>query len=197
MAGLTALIAAREQGRIQPGQRVLVNGASGGVGMFALQIARTLGATVTGVCGPQSVDFVRELGAHEVVDYSAQDFTRAGQRYDVLLDIAGRHGARACRWALTKDGTLVAIGGPAGRWLQPAGHIFATLATGPLASQRIVLADTLACAQKPRLLAELAELVEGGKIAPVIDRDYPFEQLPQAVAYQEQGHARGKVVVTI
>ena len=197
MAAVTALIALRDEGRLQSGQTVLINGASGGVGTFAVQIARVLGAKVTGVCGARNVDLVRSLGADEVIDYTTQDFTRSGQNYDVVIDIAGRHSARACLRSLARKGTLVVVGGQAGRWLQPAGHVFASLAAGPLASQRIVLADTVACTRKQELLTALAELIEDHAVTPVIDRQYPFEQLPAALRYQEAGHAQGKVVITV
>jgi NADPH:quinone reductase-like Zn-dependent oxidoreductase len=195
MAAVTALLGLRDAGRLQPGQKVLVNGASGGVGTFAVQIARALGAKVAGVCGPRSVDLVASMGADEVIDYSTEDFTRTGQRYDLVLDVAGTRSAAACRRVLTPRGTLVAVGGPAGRWLQPAGHVFATLAVAPLASQTMVMADTTRCTGKKQNLVTLTQLIEDGKITPAIDRCYPFEQIPAAVRYQEQGHARGKVVI--
>jgi Zinc-binding dehydrogenase len=141
MAAVTALLAVRDDGRVQAGRRVLVNGASGGVGTFAVQLARAYGGEVTGVCGPRNVDLVRSLGAAEVIDYSTADFTRADRRYDALVDIAGTRPLSACRRVLEPRGTLVAVGGPAGRWLQPAGHVFAALARGPFVSQRVVVTD--------------------------------------------------------
>jgi NADPH:quinone reductase-like Zn-dependent oxidoreductase len=197
MAAVTALIGLRDKGRIQTGQKVLVNGASGGVGTFAVQIARALGATVTGVCSTQNMDLVRSLGADEVIDYRTQDFTRHGQRYDLLLDVAGSRPVSACRRVLTRKGTLVVVGGPPGRWIQPAGHALSTLAAAPLVSQRIVMADAVGCRQKQQILMTLTELIENGKVTAVIDRQYPFDQIPAAIRYQEQGHARGKVVVTV
>jgi NADPH:quinone reductase-like Zn-dependent oxidoreductase len=197
MAGVTAYLAVRDAGRVEPGQRVLVNGASGGVGTFAVQIARALGATVDAVCGARNADLVRSLGATEVIDYASADFTRCGRRYDVLVDIAGSRPLPACRRVLAPKATFVVVGGPAGRWIQPAGHAFSTLALGPLVSQRVVLADAVGCTSKKEILTELAALIEKGEITPVIGRRYPFSELPGAVAYQEQGHAAGKVVVTI
>ena len=197
MAAVTALLGLRDAGQLQPGQKVLVNGASGGVGTFAVQIARALGAKVAGVCGPRSVDLVSSIGADEVLDYSTEDFTRDGQRYDLMLDIAGTRSVAACRRVLTPKGTLVIVGGPAGRWLQPVGHMFATLAVAPLTSQRIVGADTTACAEKKQNLITLTQLIEDHKITPAIDRCYPFEQIPAAIRYHEHGHARGKVVVAV
>ena len=197
LAAVTALVALRDQGRLQPGQTVLVNGASGGVGTFAVQIARALGATVTAVCGARNVDLVRSIGADKVIDYGTTDFTRSGKRYDLLLDIAGSRSASACRRVLTPGGTLVAVGGQAGRWLQPAGHVAAVLAAGLFASQRIVLADVVGCTAKKQCLMTLTELIEDGKVTPVIDRRYDFEEIPAAVRYQEEGHAPGKVVVAV
>jgi NADPH:quinone reductase-like Zn-dependent oxidoreductase len=197
MAAVTALLGVRDRGRVQPGQNVLVNGASGGVGTFAVQIARALGATVTGVCGTPNLDLVRSIGAKEVVDYRTEDFTRGGRRYDLLLDVAGSRSVRACGRALTPGGTLVLVGGPAGRWLQPAGHMFAALAAGALVPQRVLMTDAVGYPEKKRALMTLAELVEDGKVMPVIDRSYSFEEIPAAVEYQEKGHAPGKVVVTV
>lgn len=197
MAANTALIGVRDEGRVRPGQRILVNGASGGVGTFAVQLARAFGAEVTGVCGTTKVDLVRSIGAAAVIDYTTDDFTRSGQRYDVVIDIGGRHPVRACRRALTRDGTLVAIGGPRGRWVQPAAHIFAALAMSPFVPQRMVLADVMKCSQNKQNLVTLTGLIETGAISPVVDRSFPFDEIPAAVAYQEAGHAVGKVVVTV
>ncbi|MGV9306388.1 NAD(P)-dependent alcohol dehydrogenase [Nonomuraea sp. NPDC003727] len=195
MAAGTALIGLRDQGRVQPGQRVLVNGASGGVGTFAVQIAKAFGAKVTGVCSTRNLDLVRSLGADEVIDYTREDFTRNGQRYDLLLDVAGGHPGAACRRALTPEGTYVVVGGPAGRWVRPAGRMFSTLAVSPFVSQRMALADVVRCTQNKRNLLTLTELIEDGKVTPVIDRVYPFEEIPEAIRYQEEGHAPGKVVI--
>jgi NADPH:quinone reductase-like Zn-dependent oxidoreductase len=197
MAAVTALLGLRDAGQLQPGQKVLVNGASGGVGTFAVQIARALGAKVAGVCGPQNVDLVSSVGADEVIDYRTEDFTRNGQRYDLVLDVAGTRSVSACRRVLTHKGTLVIVGGPAGRWLQPAGHMFSALAAAPLASQTMVAVDTVGCTEKRQNLAALTQLIEDHKITPAIDRCYPLEGIPAAISYQEQGHARGKVVVAV
>jgi NADPH:quinone reductase-like Zn-dependent oxidoreductase len=197
MAAVTALLGLREQGRIQPGQKILVNGASGGVGTFAVQIAGALGAKVVGVCSPRNADLVRSIGADEVIDYTTQDFTRNGQRYDLVLDIAGSRSAPACRRVLTPKGTYVVVGGPAGRWIQPAGHVLAALAVAPLASQRMVTADAVGCTEKKQCLATLTGLIEDRKVIPVIDQGYPFEEIRAAIRYQEEGHAQGKVVVTL
>ena len=197
MAATTALLALRDVARIEPGQKVLVNGASGGVGTFAVQIARALGARADAVCSLPNADLARSIGADEVIDYTSQDFTRSGRRYDVLLDIAGSRPVFACRRVLAPRGTLVLIGGPAGRWLQPAGHMFSALAMAPLVSQRIAMADTVSCTAKKQILMTLTTLIEDGKVTPVISRRYPLHDIREAVRYQEQGHAAGKVVVTI
>jgi NADPH:quinone reductase-like Zn-dependent oxidoreductase len=197
MAATTALLGLRDVARIEPGQKVLVNGASGGVGTFAVQIARALGARADAVCSLPNADLARSIGADDVIDYTSQDFTRSGRRYDVLLDIAGSRSVFACRRVLTPGGTLVLIGGPAGRWLQPAGHMFSALAMAPLVSQRIAMADTVSCTAKKQILMTLTTLIEDGKVTPVISRRYPLHDIREAVRYQEQGHAAGKVVVTI
>jgi NADPH:quinone reductase-like Zn-dependent oxidoreductase len=197
IAAVTALVGLRDQGRIRSGQKVLVNGASGGVGTFAVQIARAFGAKVAGVCRARNADLVRSIGADEVIDYGTEDFTRNGQRYDLLLDIAGSATVRASRRVLTADGTLVVVGGQAGRWVQPAGHAFSAVALAPLVSQRMVMADVVGYVPKKQALVDLTELIEGGKVIPVIDRRYSFDEIPAAVRYQEEGHARGKVVVAV
>ncbi|GAT68086.1 NADPH:quinone reductase [Planomonospora sphaerica] len=197
MAAGTALLGLRDDGRIQPGQDVLVNGASGGVGTFAVQLAKAFGARVTAVCGTRNVELVRSLGADEVVDYTAEDFTRRGRRYDLLLDCAGSHPASAYRRALTPKGAHVIVGGPGGRWLQPMGRIISALAASPFVSQRTALTDVVRCTENKRNLTTLAGLIEDGRLTPVIDRSYPFEEIPAAIVYQEQGHATGKVVVTV
>ena len=197
IAATTALLGLRDVARIEPGQKVLINGASGGVGTFAVQIARALGARADAVCSLPNADLARSIGADDVIDYTSQDFTRSGRRYDVLLDIAGSRPVFACRRVLAPRGTLVLIGGPAGRWLQPAGHMFSALAMAPLVSQRIAMADTVSCTAKKQILMTLTTLIEDGKVTPVISRRYPLHDIREAVRYQEQGHAAGKVVVTI
>ncbi|OHV36694.1 alcohol dehydrogenase [Parafrankia colletiae] len=199
MAACTALLAVRDQGRLQAGQRVLVNGASGGVGTFAVQLARAFGAEVTGVCSTRNTKLVSSLGASEVVDYTTADFTRAEQPYELLIDNAGSRPAAACRRVLTRGGTFVAVGGHAGRWVQPAGHVFAAVAQSPFVPQRMVMVEIGRCtgAENRANLVTLTRLLESGEVTPVIDRTYPFEEMPTAVAYQEEGHAPGKVVLTI
>jgi NADPH:quinone reductase-like Zn-dependent oxidoreductase len=197
MAATTALLGLRDAGRIKPGQKVLINGASGGVGTFAVQIARALGARADAVCSSLNADLVRSIGADDVIDYAREDFTRSGRRYDALVDIAGSRPVFACRRVLAPRGTLVLIGGPAGRWLQPAGHMFSALAMAPLVRQRVAIADTVSCTTKKQILMTLTTLIEDGKVTPVISRRYPFHDIQEAVRYQEQGHVPGKAVVTI
>ncbi|GAA2720636.1 NAD(P)-dependent alcohol dehydrogenase [Actinocorallia aurantiaca] len=197
MAANTALLGLRDHGRVQPGQKVLVNGASGGVGTFAVQLARAFGAEVTAVCSTRNLDLVRSLGAHEAIDYTKEDFTRKGPRYDLLLGIAGSRSPLACRRALTPEGSYVVIGGTGGRWLQPMGHVFSSLALSPFVPQRIALVDATRCTTPKQNLMALTELIEKDEVTPVIDRTFPFEEIPAAVAYQEQGHAPGKVVITL
>ena len=197
MAAVTALVSLCDTGRLEPGQAVLVTGASGGVGSYAVQLAHALGATVTGVCRGRNVELVRSIGADDVVDYETRDFTRTDRRYDLIVDAAGSRPVSACRRLLTRRGGFVVVGGPAGRWVRPADRMFAALLQNPFVSQRLVVADAVARDQKRRYLATLTELIETGKVTPVIDRRYPFAELPAAVAYQDQGHVPGKVVVTL
>jgi NADPH:quinone reductase-like Zn-dependent oxidoreductase len=197
MAGVTALLAVCGVGCVQAGQQVLITGASGGVGSFAVQIARASGARVTGVCSTRNLDLVRRIGADEVIDYTRQDFTRTGRRYDVLIDVAGARPPSMCRRALTPTGTFVLVGGPGGRWVEPVGRTFSALAVGRFVSQRVVLADVVGCSTKQQQLMTLTRLIENGQVTPVLDRCVAFEDIPEAIAYQEQGHAAGKVVVTL
>jgi NADPH:quinone reductase-like Zn-dependent oxidoreductase len=197
LAAITALLGLRDQGRVRPGQRVLVNGAAGGVGTFAVQLAHAFGAEVTGVCGTRNVALVGSIGAKEVIDYTTEDFTRAGRRYDLVLDIAGSHSGWACRRALAPKGACVLVGGRAGRWLQPLGHMVAALAVSPFVSQRMLMTDVVGAKERKQNLLTLTELIEDGKVTPVIDRTYPFEEIPAALAYSERGHAQGKVVITV
>ena len=194
VAALTALQGLRDRGRIQPGQNVLIVGASGGVGTFAVQIARWLGATVTGVCSTRNVDMVRSLGADHVVDYTREDFTRTGQRYEVILDMAGTRSLSECRRALTPRGTYVVVGAPTGRWFKGLDRFGKALALSPFVSQRIVPFITRPC--KTDLLV-LKELLENGTVTPVIDRTFGLTGVPEAFRYLEEGHVRGKLVISL
>lgn len=189
IAGCTALQALRDKAGLQAGQRVLVNGAAGGVGTFAVQIAKSMGAHVTGVCSTRNVELVRSLGADEVVDYTADDFTRGGEPYDVIVDLIGNRSTSDLRRALTPKGTAVLIGGE-GRLVE----MLTPLVVGRFVSQRLV--SFIAKITKEDL-AELSELAEAGKLTPVVDRTYPLSEAPEAIRYLETGHARGKVVVTV
>jgi NADPH:quinone reductase-like Zn-dependent oxidoreductase len=196
MAGVTALQGLRDKGQLRPGQRVLVNGAAGGVGTFAVQIAKALGAHVTGVCGTNHVETVRSIGADQVIDYTKEDFTRSGQRYDLILDVAGSRSLSDCRRVLGPDGRLVMVGpGGGGRRIVPiVARILAALVTNRFAKQRILL--FLGQPSNDDLIV-LKELIEAGKIRPVIDRTYPLGQTAEAIRYLEQGHAGGKVVIVV
>jgi NADPH:quinone reductase-like Zn-dependent oxidoreductase len=197
MAAVTALVSLSDTGGLRSGQAVLVTGASGGVGGFAVQIAHALGATVTGVCSGRNAELVRSIGSDDVVDYDTQDFTRTHRRYDLIVDTAGSRPVSACRRVLTRRGVFVVVGGPAGRWVRPADRMFAAKVSDRFVSQRMLVADVIGRDQAKQHLATLTELIEAGKVTPVIDRRYPFAELPAAVAYQEQGHVPGKVVVTV
>jgi NADPH:quinone reductase-like Zn-dependent oxidoreductase len=196
LAGCTAMLALRDDGRVQPGQRVLVNGASGGVGTFTVQLARAYGAEVTGVCGTWNVDLIRSIGAHHVIDYTAQNFTRQRRRYDVLIDIAGSQPLAATRAALVRKGIHVIIGGRGGRWVQPVGRVMGAMVTGAFSSRRVRLTDLTTSTKTKENLLELTALIEKGAVTPVISRRYAFADIPAAVAYQEEGHAPGKVVIS-
>jgi NADPH:quinone reductase-like Zn-dependent oxidoreductase len=197
IAGITALQALRDKGKIQPGQKVLINGASGGVGTFAVQIAKSLGADVTGVCSTRNVDLVRSLGADHVIDYTKEDFAKGAERYDVILDNVPNHSLSDCRGVLTPKGKYVMVGGGGpndGRWIGPFGRVINTLLLSPFVSQEMgmFMADT-----NKKDLTVLAALMESGKVKPVIDRRYKLTEVPAAIAYLEEGHARGKVVITL
>jgi len=195
VAGCTALQALRDHGRVEPGQKVLINGASGGVGTYAVQLAKVLGAQVTAVCSTRNVDLVRSLGADRVVDYTAEDFTRIGERHDLLLDVAGNRGLGALGRALTPDGTVVVIGGRMTyRGFGPLPHLGATLVMSKL---RRRAARFFVAKLERDDLAYLGSLLEAGTIRSVIDRTYPLEEAPDALAYLGEGHAQGKVVVTV
>ena len=194
-AAVTALQGLRDKGRIRPGQKVLVNGASGGVGTFAVQLAKALGAEVTGVCSTRNVDLIRSLGADHVIDYTRVDFTRSGQRYDLLLDVAGSRSWPECRRVLDRKATLVLVGGPkANRWLGPLGHVAGVRLASLGASQRVVF---FVAKFNREDFVVLQELLEAGKVTPVIDRRYALSELPAALRYLGEGHARGKVVISV
>jgi len=193
IAGITALQALRDKGKVQAGQKVLINGASGGVGTFAVQIAKSLGADVTGVCSTRNVDLVKSLGADHVIDYTKEDFTKGGQRYDVLLDNVGNRSLSECRSVLNPQGKYIMIGGESGRWLDPLPRMIAARVMARFVRQEMGM--MLAHVTKEDLTT-LGDLMQSGKVTPVIDRRYKFSEVPAAIRYLEQGHARGKVVIT-
>jgi NADPH:quinone reductase-like Zn-dependent oxidoreductase len=195
LAALTALQGLRDAGQVQPGQKVLIIGASGGVGTFAVQIAKSFGADVTGVCSTRNVEMVRSLGADHVSDYTQEDFTRSGRKYDLIFQLAGTRSPSDIRHALTSEGTLLLSSGESsGRWIGPMERMLKAAVLSPFVSQK--LRSFLAKASGDDLQA-LKELIEAGKVEPVIDRTYSLGEVPEAVRYLEEGHARGKVVITV
>ncbi len=195
VAALTALQGLRDKGQIQSGQKVLINGASGGVGTFAVQIARAFGAEVTGVCSTRNVDIVRSIGADHVIDYTREDFTRSDRRYDLMLDVAGSRSWSECRRVLNPQATLVIVGAPKGnRLFGPLSHIVKVRLAALRSSQKVVF--FIAKFNKPDMVV-LGELLEAGKVTPVIDRRYKLSDIADAFRYMGEGHARGKVVITM
>jgi NADPH:quinone reductase-like Zn-dependent oxidoreductase len=192
MAGCTALQGLRDTGAVQPGQEVLIIGAAGGVGTFAVQIAKAFGAGVTGVCSTTKMDLVRSIGADHVIDYTREDFTRSGQRYDLIFQLAGTASPSDCRRALTPNGTLVLSSGEG--WFAGIDRIVKALASSPFVRQRLRM---LATKETNEDLVTLTSLIEAGKLTPVIDRTYGLSQVPEAIRYVERGHAGGKVVITV
>lgn len=193
-SALTALQALGRIANVRPGQTVLVVGASGGVGSFAVQIAKALGAEVTGVCRTRNVELVRSLGADHVVDYTRTDFTRAEKRYDVILDNVEAQPLAAVRRALTPTGILIPNSGRGGRWVGPLGRIIAARVVSVFSRQRL---RPFASVERHQDLLTLADLLATGKVAPAIDRTYPLDDAADALRYIAAGHSRGKVVVTI
>ena len=188
-SALAALHGLRDAGKVQPGQKVLINGASGGVGTFAVQIAKSFGAEVTGVCSARNVEMVRSIGADHVIDYTREDFTQDGPRFDLILDNVGNRSFSDCRRALTPQGVLIPNTGHAGM-----GYILAAMVRSVFVRQQGRLFVSM---PNHADLVLLRELVESGKVRPVIDRTYPLSDTPEAFRYLERGHARGKVVITV
>lgn len=197
LAGNTALMGLRDLGRIGPGQEVLINGASGGVGTFAVQIAKAFGAEVTGVCSTRNTDLVRSLGADHLIDYTQEDFTRNGRRYDVVFDLVGNHSLAGFRRALKPEGTLVLSGGgvfEGGSVVGPMGLLIKGQVMSRFARHRLLV---LTAAPSKENLATLRELADSGKLTPAVDRTYPLSEAPEAIRYLEKEHARSKVVITL
>ena len=195
VSGLTALQSLRDHGHVQPGQQVLIIGASGGVGTFAVQLAKAFGAVVTAVCSTTKTELVRSLGADHVIDYTRADFADGGHRYDVILDIGGHASLARLRRALAPKGTLVIAGGETGgRWLDGADRQLRALVLSRFVSQKLT---TFICKENHEDLIVLKELIEAGQLVPVIDQTYPLIEAPQAIRHLERGQARGKLVITV
>jgi NADPH:quinone reductase-like Zn-dependent oxidoreductase len=194
VAALTALQGLCDHGQLQPGQKVLVNGASGGVGTFAVQIAKALGAEVTAVCSTRNVEQARSLGADHVIDYTCDDFTRSGGRYDMILDIAGSKSWSQCTRVLNPHATLVIVGGPKGRLLGPLGHIAKVRLAALRGSQKAVF--FIAKWNRPDMDV-LRELLESGNVKPVVERRYELGEVAKALRYMGEGHAQGKILINV
>jgi NADPH:quinone reductase-like Zn-dependent oxidoreductase len=195
LAASTALQGLRDHERIEPGHKVLIIGASGGVGTFAVQIAKSFDAEVSGVCSTRNVEMVRSLGADFVIDYTQEDFTQSGQKYDLIFQLAGTLSPSECRRALTSKGTLVISSGESeGRWIGPVDRVIKALVLSGFVSQKMTSFTVKANKED---LQFLKQLIEAGTLTPVIDRTYPLSGVPEAIRYLEGGHAQGKVVITI
>jgi len=198
IAGITALQGVRDQGKVQPGQKVLINGASGGVGTFAVQLAKNFGAEVTGVCSTRNVELVQSLGADHVIDYTKEDFTKGDQKYDVILDNVANHSLSECRRVLTPNGIYVMIGGGGANeqgWVGALGKALNAAVYSHFVKQKMGM---MMANPSTKDLTLLAEMVQAGKLKTVIDRTYKsLSEVPDAIRYLEEGHARGKVVITV
>ena len=194
VAAITALQALRDMGKLEPGQSVLINGASGGVGTFAVQIAKSFGAEVTGVCSTRNAEMVRSLGADYVLDYTKVDYTEIDKQYDLIIDMVGNHSLSANRRALTPNGRFVIVGGGKGNWLGPMITPIKALLMSPFVDQEfgMILANT-----STDDLVVLAEMMQAGKLTGVIDRHYPLSEVRAAIEYSEEGHARGKIIIDV
>jgi NADPH:quinone reductase-like Zn-dependent oxidoreductase len=201
VAGCTALQAVRDHGRLRPGQSVLINGAAGGVGTFAVQIAKALGGRVTGVCSTRNLEFVRSIGADHAIDYTTDDFTRGPSRYDLIIQLAGNRTQAELRGALARDGHIVVVGGGTGREVDDGGglwELMSLMLKGMVLSRFVrPRASMFMATIRKADLAFLTDLVETGKLTPVIDRTYPLANAADAIRHLETGHARGKLVVTV
>jgi NADPH:quinone reductase-like Zn-dependent oxidoreductase len=194
VAATAALQCLRDGGRVGPGMSVLINGASGGVGTFAVQIAKAFGADVTGVCSARNAELVRSLGADHVIDYARVDFTRAEPRYDVIVDLVGNHSLASCRQALKPRGVLVLSSGGGNRWFGPIGRLLRAIVVSPFVRQRL---RPVAARRSRDDLEAITALIESGAVSPTIDRTYPLSDVAEAVRYFEEEHARAKIVITV
>ena len=195
VSGVTALRGLRDAAKVRPGQHVLINGASGGVGTFAVQIAKALGAEVTGVCSAKNVEMVQSIGADHVIDYTKEDFTKGGERYDVILDNVANHSLADCRRALTCEGILLTNNGTAGnRWIGPLGRMAVAATLSLFVSKQ---KPPFYAPVRKRDLIDLKEMIESGQITPVIERTFSLNETAEAMGHVGEGHARGKVVITV
>ena len=194
ISAFTALQALRDKGDIRSGQRVLIIGASGGVGTFAVQMAKSYGAEVTGVCSTRNVDMVRSIGADHVIDYTQESIAQSGQRYDLIVDTAGNRSLSEIRRALTPKGTYVIVGGSGGRWLMGSGRSARAALLSPFVSQQL---RAFVASSNKEDLAVLKEMIESGKLTPVIDRTFPLNETSEAIDYVGERHAQGKTVITV
>ncbi len=194
IAAITALQALRDEGQLKAGQKVLINGASGGVGTFAVQIASAMGAEVTGVCSARNAEMVRSIGATHVIDYKSEDYTESGEHYDLILDMVGNHTLSENRRVMTPEGNFIIIGGGKGNWLGPFVNPIKALLYSPFVDQQFGM---MMSQMRKDDLGVLADLLEAGEIVPVIDRRYPLNEVAEAIRYSEQGHARGKIVINL
>lgn len=194
VAALTALQGLRDKGKIQSGQKVLINGAAGGVGTFAVQLAKSFGAEVTGVCSTRNIDMVRSIGADQVIDRTQEDFTKRGQRYDLILDCFANHSLLECRRVLNPKGRYIGVGGPFGSMIGVLAGQIRQLVFSRIVSQKFISFMTK---MNQNDLAVMGEFLKDGKVTAVIDRRYKLSEVPEAVRYLEEGHARGKVVITL
>jgi NADPH:quinone reductase-like Zn-dependent oxidoreductase len=197
VAALTALQGLRDKRPVQPGQAVLINGAAGGVGTFAVQIAKSFGAEVTGVCSTKNVDMVRSIGADHVIDYTQEKFIESGKLYDLIFDLVGNQSLAACGRVLNPKGIYImagVLGAPDGKWIGPLAPLLRTLVWSPFASQKLVV---LLAKIRSEDLTVIGELIEAGKVTPVLEKRYRLNEVPEAIRYLAQKHARGKVVITL
>jgi NADPH:quinone reductase-like Zn-dependent oxidoreductase len=195
VAALTALQGLRDKGHIQPGQKVLINGAAGGVGTFAVQIAKSFGANVAGVCSTRNLEMVRSIGADRAIDYTREDFTKLGQAYDLIFDCILNHSLSSCRRVLNPKGRLVLAGGPDSRWMiRVLARPIQALVVSPFVSQKLVM---VLAKRSQEDLTILGEFIATGRVTPVIDRRYSLSEVPKAIRYLQAGHARGKIVITL
>ena len=195
ISGLTALQGLRDHGRVEPGQEVLIIGASGGVGTYAVQLAKAYGAHVTGVCSTTKVEMVRSIGADHVIDYTREDFAEGEQRYDLILDIGGNSTLARLRRTLTPEGTLIIVGGEGGgRWLGGTDRQLRAMMLSVFVGQKL---GTFISSENHEDLIILKDLIESGAVTPVIDRTYPLAEVPEAIRYLQEGHAQGKVVIIV